>query len=102
MRGRDKQIEGRAFELKQKKIPIVLGKVIGVLRLGNHVGKILVVVDEDIEARDPDSVNWALTFRIQPRGDVRILDRGMMDLDPSIISPEMVYHRPILGRKARP
>jgi UbiD family decarboxylase len=63
-------------------------KIIGALRMGPDVGKILVVVDEDIDARDADSVNWALTFRMQPHRDVRIVEAGMMSLDPSIVPPE--------------
>jgi 3-polyprenyl-4-hydroxybenzoate decarboxylase len=63
-------------------------KIIGALRMGADVGKILVVVDEDIDVRDADSVNWALTFRMQPHRDVRIVDAGMMSLDPSIVPPE--------------
>jgi UbiD family decarboxylase len=63
-------------------------KIVGALRLGADAGKILVVVDEDIDARDPDSVNWALSFRMQPHRDVRILDGGMMGLDPSIVPTE--------------
>ncbi|MEX0804852.1 MAG: UbiD family decarboxylase [Candidatus Binatia bacterium] len=55
---------------------------------GLDVGKILVVVDEGIDARDADSVNWALTFRMQPHRDARIVDAGMMSLDPSIVPPE--------------
>jgi 4-hydroxy-3-polyprenylbenzoate decarboxylase len=63
-------------------------KIIGALRMGADVGKILVVVDEDIDARDPDSVNWALTFRMQPHRDARIVEAGMMSLDPSVLPPE--------------
>jgi UbiD family decarboxylase len=63
-------------------------KIIGALRMGADVGKILVLVDEDIDARDADSVNWALTFRMQPHRDARIVDAGMMSLDPSIVPPE--------------
>ena len=63
-------------------------KIIGALRLGADVGKVLVVVDEDIDARDPDSVNWALSFRIQPHRDVKIVDGGTMGLDPSVVPPE--------------
>jgi 4-hydroxy-3-polyprenylbenzoate decarboxylase len=63
-------------------------KIIGAVRLGADAGKILVVVDEDIDARDADSVNWALTFNMQPHRDVRILEAGMMGLDPSIVPSE--------------
>ena len=53
--------------------------------MGPDVGKILVVVDKDIDPRDADSVNWALTFRMQPHRDVHIVDARMMSLDPSIV-----------------
>jgi 4-hydroxy-3-polyprenylbenzoate decarboxylase len=63
-------------------------KIINALRLGADVGKILVVVDEDIDARDADSVNWAISFRIQPHRDVKIVDSQTMGLDPSVVPPE--------------
>jgi 4-hydroxy-3-polyprenylbenzoate decarboxylase len=63
-------------------------KIISALRLGADVGKVLVVVDEDIDARDADSVNWAISFRIQPHRDVKILDSQTMGLDPSVVPPE--------------
>ena len=63
-------------------------KIISALRMGADVGKILVVVDEDIDARDPDSVNWAISFRMQPHRDVKIVDSGTMGLDPSVVPPE--------------
>jgi len=72
----------------KKKSPEDFDKIIGALRLGADAGKILVVVDEDIDARDPDSINWALSFHMQPHRDVRILDGGMMGLDPSIVPSE--------------
>ncbi|MBI4318340.1 MAG: UbiD family decarboxylase [Chloroflexi bacterium] len=43
------------------------------------IGKILIAVDEDIDPRDPDSVNWALSFRMQPHRDTRItMGKGSM------------------------
>ena len=47
-------------------------------------GKFTVVVDEDIDIRDPSAVNWALSFRVQPEQDVVIMP-GMaaVQLDPS-------------------
>lgn len=44
----------------------------GSANLDNHIGKIIVVVDEDIDPRDPDSVNWALSFRMQPHRDMQV------------------------------
>ncbi|MBI2853948.1 MAG: UbiD family decarboxylase [Chloroflexi bacterium] len=47
--------------------------------------KFVIVVDEDIDPREADSVNWAMSFRVQPHKDVRIIE-GVTPpfLDPSI------------------
>lgn len=50
-------------------------------------GKILVTVDEDIDSEDADSVNWALSFRMQPHRDVKITDHKFAGLDPSAAPP---------------
>ncbi|MBI2854471.1 MAG: UbiD family decarboxylase [Chloroflexi bacterium] len=50
--------------------------------------KIVIAVDEDIDARDPESVNWALGFRMQPHRDVRIIDGMVAPLDPSVGRPD--------------
>jgi 4-hydroxy-3-polyprenylbenzoate decarboxylase len=51
-------------------------------------GKMVVVVDEDIDPRNPDSVLWAMSFRMQPHRDVVIRDvKRLMPLDYSIASP---------------
>jgi UbiD family decarboxylase len=63
-------------------------RVVGALRMGVDAGKVLVVVDDDIDARDADSVNWALSFRMQPHRDVRVLDASPMLLDPSLLPAE--------------
>jgi UbiD family decarboxylase len=36
--------------------------------------KILIAVDDDINAWDADSVNWAMSYRIQPHRDIEIRD----------------------------
>lgn len=55
----------------------------GAATLDVHIAKIAIVVDEDIDPRDPDSVNWALSFRMQPARDVRITEGRVVGLDPS-------------------
>jgi 4-hydroxy-3-polyprenylbenzoate decarboxylase len=50
-------------------------------------GKIYIIVDDDIDPRDPDSVNWALTFRMQPARDTRIEKVQRTGLDHSLVSP---------------
>jgi UbiD family decarboxylase len=49
--------------------------------------KWMVVVDDDIDARDADSVNWALAFRWQPARHTRTVPMPEMNLDPSIADP---------------
>ena len=47
-------------------------------------GKFTVVVDDDIDVRDPDEVNWALSFRVQPESDTFIMSgTAAVSLDPS-------------------
>lgn len=36
------------------------------------IGKIVIAVDTDIDPRDADSVNWALSFRWMPHRDMRV------------------------------
>jgi len=50
-------------------------------------GKMIVVVDDDIDPRDPDSVNWALSYRMQPARDTRVVPVPEMLLDPSLVDP---------------
>jgi 4-hydroxy-3-polyprenylbenzoate decarboxylase len=45
--------------------------------------KIFVAVDDDIDPADPDSVNWAIGFRVQPHRDVRIVQGRAAALDYS-------------------
>jgi 4-hydroxy-3-polyprenylbenzoate decarboxylase len=47
------------------------------------IGKIIVVVDEDINPRDLEMVTWALAFRMQPHKDMRIGAGKAPGLDPS-------------------
>ncbi|MBI4321117.1 MAG: UbiD family decarboxylase [Chloroflexi bacterium] len=49
--------------------------------------KFVIAVDEDIDARDADSVNWALSFRVQPHRDIRIVQGRCFELDHSSAPP---------------
>ncbi|MCL6592762.1 MAG: UbiD family decarboxylase [Alicyclobacillus sp.] len=54
------------------------------------LGKFCVVVDEDIDIRDPFMLNWALSWRVQPHKDVFIIeDMPAVRLDPSQASEEV-------------
>ncbi len=59
----------------------------GVVAQVSGGGKITVVVDEDIDPRDADSVNWALSFRVQPHRDIRIVQGRIAPLDYSAFQP---------------
>lgn len=56
----------------------------GVWSMNAGLAKIVVVVDEDINLRDPFQVDWAIAFRMQPASDVRIIPNAdPITLDPS-------------------
>lgn len=62
-----------------------------VLAYGDRLGKLVIVVDEDINPHDPVAVTWAITHRSQPHKDIKIVgDRpfgatpiGLVALHPS-------------------
>jgi hypothetical protein len=45
--------------------------------------KMIIVVDEDIDPKDPDMVMWAMSFAMQPHQDVEISTGRSPLLDPS-------------------
>lgn len=47
------------------------------------LGKFIIVVDEDIDPWDAESVNWAMSFRVQPHRDIKIAMGREATLDPS-------------------
>ncbi len=51
------------------------------------LGKIFIVVDEDIDPRDLDAVLWALVFRVQPSRDIQVIPGRRPNLDPSVVPP---------------
>ncbi|MDZ4245837.1 MAG: UbiD family decarboxylase, partial [Dehalococcoidia bacterium] len=63
----------------------------GISALNPNWGKIVVVVDEDIDPRDMDSVTWARCYRMQPHRDIRIVPGKSAPLDPSAASPEVLH-----------
>ena len=61
--------------------------ILALLALGIGL-KQVIVVDDDIDARDPMQVEWALSTRMQPDQDVIIIPRiACSTLDPSVPSP---------------
>jgi UbiD family decarboxylase len=56
--------------------------ILGALAHDPTMGKFTIVVDDDIDIRDPDMVNWAMSFRVQPAQDVWIIPEmpaGLLD-----------------------
>ena len=51
------------------------------------VGKLAIVVDEDVDIQDPEAIYWALSYAMQPHRDVRVVDIPLMPLDPSTVPP---------------
>jgi UbiD family decarboxylase len=61
-----------------------LKAMMGVWSMNAGLAKIVVVMDDDINIRDPFQVNWAIAFRMQPAQDIRIIpDTDPITLDPS-------------------
>jgi len=63
--------------------------------------KVIIVVDEDIDPKDPDMVMWAMSFAMQPHRDVRVITGRVPLLDPSayslMIKPEDRSFPPPIG-----
>ena len=59
----------------------------GAAAFGPNFGKFIIVVDEDIDPWDAESVNWALSFRVQPHLDTSITMGKEASLDPSASMP---------------
>jgi len=51
-------------------------------------GKMIVAVDEDVDAYDIDAVLWALATRMQPHLDLQVIDNRVALLDPSSAPPD--------------
>ncbi len=49
--------------------------------------KMVIAVDPDIDPRDPDSVNWAISFCMQPHRDAWVVPVRPLDLDYSAAPP---------------
>lgn len=63
--------------------------------------KVIIVVDEDIDPKDPEMVMWAMSFAMQPHRDVRVISGRVPLLDPSAYSlmnnPEERWYPPPSG-----
>jgi 4-hydroxy-3-polyprenylbenzoate decarboxylase len=63
--------------------------------------KFIIVVDEDIDPKDPEMVMWALSFAAQPHRDAQIITGRSPLLDPSAYAlmthPEERFYPPPVG-----
>jgi 4-hydroxy-3-polyprenylbenzoate decarboxylase len=63
--------------------------------------KVIIVVDEDIDPKDPDMVMWAISFAMQPHRDVQVITGRSPLLDPSAYAlmnhPEERFYPPPVG-----
>ncbi len=71
----------------KKSFPAQAWQVLNAVITQNIAHKFVIVVDEDIDMYDADSVNWAMSWRVQPHRDVRIVQGMVQPLDPSTASP---------------
>jgi len=62
--------------------------------------KWVIVTDEDIDIRDPFMREWALSWRVEPQRDVRILyGSSSLLLDPSAAPPDVpLWERPLSSK----
>jgi 4-hydroxy-3-polyprenylbenzoate decarboxylase len=54
-----------------------------VLGLNPSTGKIVVVVDEDVDPRDWDTLIWTIAMRVQPHRDTHVVKNRIPAMDPS-------------------
>lgn len=58
-------------------------------------GKIVVVVDDDIDIRDANALDWAICYRMQPQHDAFIVpEAAAYRLDPSTAPIDVPSHHP--------
>jgi UbiD family decarboxylase len=58
-----------------------------------------IVVDHDVDIRDPFIREWVLSFRVRPDQDIQILsDMNPLPLDPSLAAPDST-HKNVTGSK---
>lgn len=74
----------------------------GALGIAPMLGKVVILVDDDIDIRDHAQVEWAVSFRMRPDRDVEVIRNiRAVGLDPSLAPPEVPQDSPLrnLGSK---
>ena len=59
-------------------------------------GKFFIAVDDDIDARDVESVIWALSWRVQPKRDTEVIGGRFAGLDPSAYKPDASHEEKLM------
>jgi 3-octaprenyl-4-hydroxybenzoate carboxy-lyase len=66
-----------------------------------RTNKVIIVVDEDIDPKDPDMVVWAISFAMQPHRDAQVITGRSPLLEPSAYAlmnhPEERFYPPPVG-----
>jgi 4-hydroxy-3-polyprenylbenzoate decarboxylase len=71
------------IQMKKCNLSMVWQALYAVAGRNTMVGKTVIAVDEDIDIHDPESIIWALSYRMQPHRDTTILNNRAVGLDPS-------------------
>lgn len=51
------------------------------------IGKFAIAVDEDIDITSIEHILWAVSWRVRPHEDIKIIDTPLLALDPSVAPP---------------
>lgn len=79
------------------------GHVAAMCRVGAYLGRIVVVVDEDIDVTDLDDVMWAILTRSDPERSLDIIKRAWSGpLDPAIHPDEKGHNSRLIIDATRP
>lgn len=79
------------------------GHVAAMCRVGAYLGRIVVVVDEDIDVTDLDDVMWAIVTRSDPARSLDLIHRAWSGpLDPAIHPDEKGHNSRLIIDATRP
>lgn len=79
-----------AISIKKQYVGQAQQVMFGAWAVDPTLGKFTVIVDDDIDVRDPFMINWALSFRVQPQKDILIAPNTSAGrLDPSQAAEEV-------------
>lgn len=69
------------------------------LGISNHVGKNIMVVDEDIDIFDLNKLNWAFAYRVDPKQDIITFPGWIGSTDPVVHPDERIGTTVFLGTR---